>query len=259
MTSPTVRVPSDDASVVFDHVVRAAFGAAALAVETSLRSLPVPTPAETEGAEAWPRATAQEVVDTAFGLGWLAARLGARSARRTYRVIAPVWALALAPPLVPHRLTLRQLVDTSTRTWGDARPGALRSFTTWSARLAPAATRGAVDVLDVDELLALVMRQVDVDRLSAAVADELDLTPLIDRLIAGVDLTPVVEKIMASLDLDKILADAVGQLDVSDLVATRVDSFASAAMADLRRDGLHADQAITRVRDRFKRHPEVVE
>ena len=127
-----------------------------------------------------------------------------------------------------HRVTER---------WAGERTLAVRSFSDWSATLAPAVSETAVRMCDVDALIAGVMNRVeiqqiadhvvarlDLDELMGTVIAEVDVGLIADRAMTDVDLTPIADRALQQLDLDVVLARALNDpVDITQIVLDRVD------------------------------------
>lgn len=242
-----------DVAEAVAELVRVAFGVVALGAAVALRSV---DPAAAVPEQRSARAPASELTDLVVGTAWAAARLSGRVAATGGRVGAPVVSLVLRPPIVPRRLHPGEALTRMVEQWRRDRPDTVRSLAQWSSTTVPVGITTALrqvdakicidaflDGVDIDEVVAGVVRRMDVDaavalvlaRLdlaaaSAAALDQLDLTQLVidrvdlERVVTGVltrmDLTALV---LEQLDFGQVIEAALKQVDLTQVVVDQVD------------------------------------
>ena len=218
-----------DVTEAVGELVRVAFGVVALALGVALRT--VDPPAAAPG-PVTARASVIEVTDLAVGAAWGAANLTGRLARTGGRVAAPVVAVVLRPPLVPRRLQPGEGLARMTEQWRRDRPDTVRSLGAWSSTMLPRVIQTALrqvdvqvsvdavlDAVDVDAVVADVVRRIDVD----VVLDAVDVDAVVAGVIRRMDVDATVALLLARLDLAAASAAALDQLDLTQLVIDRVD------------------------------------
>ena len=209
-----------DVSTAATTSVAVAFALASLAVDVVLRALGEAAPRGTSPSHGGSGAV---ITDRAFGVAWGAAGLAGRVLGMGGRLAAPLVAVALEPPLVPHRLHPAHGLDVLAHRWRTDRPGALQAFERWSSAAISGALSESLGRLDLERQIDHVLQGVDVEALVAQVADHVDLDVAAEQVLANLDLERVTTVALAGLDLDAVVSGAVGALDLEALVATTVD------------------------------------
>jgi hypothetical protein len=226
--------PAEDLAAVLHQAGRTLFGATAVVTEVVLRGLSESAPQDPAFADGSIRA--RMVAAAVLGLGWQAAHVADRVAGRAVRVLAPAAALVLEPPLVARRHQPGYLLRKATLRWNEDRGRAVRSLSQWSASAAPVAGDVVVNMVDLDQLVALALQRMDlqqlaqnalgrldVDALVNSAMDTIDLPRLLERVTSENDLTPVVEDVVRQMDLAEVVRLALDQIDLTELVLTRVE------------------------------------
>jgi hypothetical protein len=124
-------------------------------------------------------------------------------------------------------------------------------------------------VLDRLDLTELVIRRVDLDRVAQqldveAVLDRLDLTELVvsrvdlDRIARALDIEAIADRLdlnalAARIDLIGLAEQVVVGIDLPQLIRDSTGSVASEGIAEVRMQGMEADQALTHLVDRVLR------
>jgi hypothetical protein len=220
---------SPDITDTVADAVRACFGLVSIALGVALRATADP-PASAGGRRSL--MSAVDVADLVVGTAWGAARLSGRLAASATRVAVPVCVALSRPPLVPRRMQpeygARAIVDR----WQRDRPEAVRSLGSWSATALPGAVTAALNQVDVERIVRIVLDHVDLDIVVAEVVQQLDLNRIVSTVTDGVDLTAAVERVLADLELDQIVATAVAGVDL--------DAAVSRALEHLDIDGIAA-------------------
>ena len=230
-----VDTPAVDVPAVMHQAVRALFGAAAVVAEVALRTLAESTAArQDEVHNGAPHAT--EIVDVVFGLAWGGAHVADNLAGRVFRAATPTVSVMLSPPLVPDKLKPSHLLRQASRRWVVERPGAVRSLTAWSTRVAPAASKVAVNMVDVDPLIVGVMDQVNLQRLAETALSQVDVDALMTAAVADVDITRFVEQVLARLDLTLVLDNVIQSIDLAEVVRRTLDQIDVTALVLERMD-----------------------
>lgn len=233
---------ADDLDATVRQFSRAVFGAVTVASEVALRSLAESMPARVASTDvaARPKSAvspgAADAVDLLLGLSWRTLTAFETVVARGTIIVGPVVRWTLAPPLIPARLTPLSVMHRVTERWAGERTLAVRSFSDWSATLAPAVSETAVRMVDVDALIAGVMNRIEIQQIADHVVARLDLDELMGTVLAGVDvgliadramtdvdLTPIADRALQQLDLDVVLARALDQVDITQIVLDRVD------------------------------------
>ena len=236
-----------DLVVLADQLVRAMFGATAVAAEVVLRALGDSLPQRTN--TGLDRAdNPNQVVGVVLGTAWQAATLTGRALAAGRAVVRPVVRITVSPPLLPSSWTPKAALDRAAAAWADGRPRAMQSLTDLAAAMAPATTDAAVQLIDVDDLLRRAMTQVklqplaeaalaqlDLDQLLAQVVADLDVGQLVETALADVDLTLIVRQVMEHIDLEATVDQALDEIDLTALVLQRVDlnQVINSALAEL--------------------------
>lgn len=236
----------DDLDATVRQFSRAVFGAVTVASEVALRSLAESMPARVAPADVAARTAppgslpvsprAADALDLLLGLGWRTLTTFETVVVRSTTIVGPVVRWALAPPLVPEHLTPLGAMQRVTERWAGERTLAVRSFSDWSATLAPAVSDTAVRLVDVDALIAGVLDRLEIQQIADQVVARLDLDELIGTVLSGVDvgrladramtdldLTPIADQALQQLDLDVVLARVFDQVDITQIVLDRVD------------------------------------
>jgi hypothetical protein len=226
--------PADDLSTVLHQAGRTFFGATAVATEIVLRGLSESAPQD----PALVRGSIQArmVADVVFGVGWRAAHIADRAAGRAARVLAPAASLVLAPPFVARRHQPAYLLRQASLRWNEDRGETVRSLSQWSASAVPVAGDVVVNMIDLDQLVAIALQRMDlqqlalnalarldVDALVGSAMDTIDIPRLLERVANENDLSPVVEDVVRQMDLGEVVRLALDQIDLTELVLTRVD------------------------------------
>ena len=295
LTVQRVVVDPPDAADAVAELVQVAFGLVAVGLGVAFRTLEPASGSATRTVRG-SRLPVTEVADVVVGTAWGAARVTGRLAVTGGRVVgtggvrrAPATA---GPPSVPsrprrrtaggavasrppgHRAVARAVVGDHAalrHPGGDApggRPGVRRCG---ARRRRPRRRRGRrggrldVDALvagvvrrmDVDAAVAMVLARLDLGAVSSAALDQIDLNQLvldrvdlgrvIDAALQQVDLTQVV---MEQVDLVTVAEYVVAEIDLPEIIRASTGSMASETVRGLRMQGVGADQAVTRAVDR---------
>ena len=246
-------------------------------------------PRETERAN-----LAVDPAAVAVGVSALAADAAAALVRRTRPLVGPLARAALDPPLVPEDLRPRRWLDALARRGAErtaaSREDATRlldglipvltdgflrraHLTTMVARyldvdgvvalvdLDAAASRLDVDavarrldveaVLDRIDLTELVLTRVDMEALVGAVLDRTDLTAVV---LERVDLDALVGAVLERVDLLGLAQYVIDGIDLPGIIRESTGSMASDTVLGARMQGITADEAVSRVRDRLRFH-----
>jgi len=226
-------VVADDLTTVLHQAGRAAFGVVAVATEVLIRALVESTPArvpDTGQADVAGRPVASDVADVVLGLGWRVSHWADAAAGLALRAGSPVVALALDPPLVPHRLRPRRFLREVAATWVAERPSTARSLAALSASLAPVASDVVGSIvdqqrlwLDLNRVLDSIVGQLDLDHLVTTAMSSLDLEGIIRQVIDGLDVSTLIEDVLRDTDLSGVADVALEQLDLTTVILEHVD------------------------------------
>ena len=112
-----------------------------------------------------------------------------------------------------------------------------------------------IDRVDLDAVarridIGMIIDRVDID----AIADRIDLERVVRRLdvdgiVATVDLPAVIERI----DVVGLAEDVIGEIDLPEIIRDSTGSLASHVVSEGRMQSVGADEAITRLVDRWLR------
>lgn len=217
-------------------------------------------------------------------VGVTASGIGAAAwvAERTWPVAAPVVRLMLDPPGVPQKLRARRWLDVAGDRGAElragARPGAERLLDAFVPVLLEEVLRRAhltelvvrhvdldavVAAVDVDaivrrlDLTTIVLERVDLDAVVEAVLEQVDLDAVLDRLdltavvLERVDLDVLVKAVLARIDLAGLAEDVIEAVDLPGIIRESTGSMASETVRGGRMQGIAADEAIARMRNRI--------
>ena len=231
------------------------------------------------------------LVDIGIGAAGFAAGGAVSVVRLGGRVVAPVGAVLMHPPLLPRTWHPASLVSAVGDRGRHYRQASEREVDAVTAALVPRVIAAVLDRIDLTEL---VLRRVDLDRVVASVdvlaaVQRLDLTAIVlegvelDSIVAGVDIEAIVDRldiaaIVAGVDLDAIITrvdpdpiadrvnvqavidriDLVGlakyvvqEIDLPEIIRESTGSVASEAVRGARMQSIEADQAVQRAVDRL--------
>lgn len=117
---------------------------------------------------------------------------------------------------------------------------------------------GVVATVDVDAIaerldVEAVIARVDLDAVAAridveAVLDRLDLT---QTVLNRVDLKAVVESVLDQIELPVLVEEVLDEIDLPEIIRDSTGTMASETVHSVRIQGVHADQAVSRVVDRL--------
>ena len=207
----------------------------------------------------------------------LALRAAAAAGRRARPVVGSLAGLSRRAP-VPQ-LSAPQRLMTSLQSRGSTQ--LQRSGRDLSALLDRAVPVLLEEVLRRSELTSLIIRYVDLDAVAArldvdAVAARLDLDAVLDRVdvdavarrldieavLDRLDLTEVVlrrvsldilvQAVLDRVDLAGLAEQVIEEVDLPELIRESSGTMASGTVRDARMQGIAADQAVSRVRDRLR-------
>jgi hypothetical protein len=211
--------------------------------------------------------------------------------RRAKPLVLPLVRRALDPPLLPLSLRPRRWVDSLGRRGSEERASLLREAGRVLDALVPVVVHGLVRradlttvvtrYLDLDDVVARVdldaaasrldvngvARRLDVD----AVLDRLDLTGLVldrvdlevvvravlDRIdltrvvLERVDLDTLVDAVLERVDLVALAEEVIDAVDLPEIIRESTGSMASDSIRGARMQGIAADEAVNRVRNRL--------
>ncbi|CUR57635.1 conserved hypothetical protein [metagenome] len=223
----SVLRPEPDVATALTTAVAVGFALTSLVVEVVLRAVAEAAPA---GASPRRRGSTAVATDRAFGVAWGVAGLTGRALRVGSRVVAPVVAVALEPPLVPRQLQPAHGLDLLARRWRADRPALVQELGRWSNAAAGGVLTEVLSRLDLERQLDTVLREVDVEATVAQLVEVVDLDDVADRVLGGLDLDRVIETALTGVDLDAAAAQAVAAVDLEALVAATVSRLDLAAL-----------------------------
>ena len=206
------------------------------------------------------RDTPSSAVDLAVGASAEVAAVAIAFLRRAAPVVHPVAHLVLDPPLLPagmrpgrwlvglevHGAACRQvLTQRLTQLLHVVVPVVVEELLR-SADM----TRLLPEHVDLDAVVAkvdvdAVVRRCDVE----AVLDRLDLTRVV---LERVDLDTLVAAVLAKVDLAALAEDVIEVVDLPEIIRSSTGSIASGTVHGARIQGIAADEAVARVRDRLR-------
>ncbi len=230
--TPVVRlVPG--VSTAATTSVAVAFALASLAVDVVLRAL---AEGSAQGTSPGRGGSGTLATDRALGVAWGAAGLAGRVLGLGSRLVAPLVAVALEPPLVPRQLHPAHGLDVLAQQWRRDRPETLQVLERWSSAMVSGALAEGLARLDLDRQLDQVLQRVDVEALVAQVVEQVDLDVVANRVLEnldldrvattallGLDLDEVVSRALAALELEALVTATVSRLDVAGLIVEQVD------------------------------------
>jgi hypothetical protein len=224
-----------DVGAVATELTQVIFGGAALSADIALRALGK-SARQRNGAAQSTGWTAGDAVDGALGLAWLGVRVTESLIAHAMRgAVAVTW--PIAPSTVVTSVARRVPgVSDSTRRWRADRAGAVGALSRWSTAAAPAAGSALATLVDVNGLIADVMRSIrvqqvaelmvsrlDLDALAEAIVARLDVGRLVDDVLSRQDMTDLVSRSIRTVDLEAIAVAVLSQMRIADLVVEHVD------------------------------------
>jgi hypothetical protein len=227
------------------------------------------------------------VADTALGLALALGEAGSRTARRTRVVWSPFLVLAARAEQTARRTPLAPALAALAARGAEVRARFTADGGEALDRLLPALVEEAlrrvdlttivVDHVDLDRVvtevdLDAVVRRVDVelvldrvdvsevvDRVDVdAVAAKLDIESVLDRMnltelaLKRLDWDVLIAAVLAHVDLEAIALDVIESVDLPDIIRESSGALTSDTVRSARIRGAAADQALSRVRDRFR-------
>jgi hypothetical protein len=227
------------------------------------------------------------VVDTALGLVLAVADAGRRTVRGTRVVWSPFVVLAGRLERTAQRTPLSPTVAALAAQGARGRGRLVAGGGELLDRLLPAVveealrrvdlTRIVVDHVDLDRVvtevdLDAVVRRVDVelvlDRVDVAevvdrvdvdaVASKLDVERVLDRMdltelaLKRLDWDVLIAAVLAHVDLEAIALEVIESVDLPEIIRESSGALTSDTVRSARIRGAAADQALSRVRDRFR-------
>ena len=202
----------------------------------------------------------RSVTDTALGLALVVAAAGRRTAHRTRVVWSPFVTLAGRAERTVRRTPLASALA-AVAAQGE---GLRRRITAGGEdaldRLLPAAVEEALRRVDLTQV---VLRHVDLDRVVAevdvdAVAARLHIVRVLDRLdltdlaVKRLDWDVLVNAVLAHVDLEAVALEVIEAVDLPEIIRESSGALTSDTVRSARIRGAAADQALSRVRDRFR-------
>jgi hypothetical protein len=226
-------------------------------------------------------------VEVAVGASAYALDAAAALTRRARPVLRPALATLLRPPLVPEALAPARFLGPLRERGAIERARNGRQLSALLDRLVPllleevlrrADLTGLIrdhvdldavaDLLDVDAVayrldVDAVARRLDLDVVAGrldvdAVARRLDLEAVLDRLdltqvvLRRVDLDVLVQAVLDRIDLAGLAEEVIEEVDLPEIIRESTGTMASGTVRDARMQGILADQAVSRVRDRLR-------
>jgi hypothetical protein len=227
------------------------------------------------------------VADTALGVALAVADVGGGTLRRTRVVWSPLVVLARRTERAARRTPLAPAVAALTAQGALLRGRIVADAGEQLDHLLPAVVEAAlrrvdltkivVDHVDLDRVvtevdLDAVVRRVDVelvlDRVDVAavvdrvdvdaVALKLDVARVLDRMdltelaLTRLDWDVLVAAVLAHVDLEAIALDVIESVDLPEIIRESTGALTSDTVRSARIRGAAADQALSRVRDRFR-------
>ena len=226
-------------------------------------------------------------VEVAVGASALARDAAAAVTRRARPVLRPVLATLLRPPLVPEALAPARFLGPVRERGASELDRNGRELSALLDRLVPVLLDEVLrrsdltglirnhvdldaiaDLLDVDAVarrldIDAVARRLDLDTVAGrldvdAVARRLDLEAVLDRLdltqvvLRRVDLDLLVKAVLDRIDLADLAEEVIEEVDLPEIIRESTGTMASGTVRDARMQGILADQAVSRVRDRLR-------
>jgi hypothetical protein len=182
-------------------------------------------------------ARVQERSDAVVGAAAVLAGGAVGAGRLLVRVSAPGVRLALEPPLVPHAVRPRRLVEAATRRGRAERLAARRAVEQAVAVLVPAVVARLTELVPISDL---IKQSVDIDALVADVD--------IDAIAARID----VEAIIARIDLGALAEEVIATVDLPGIIRQSSGAMTSESVRGARMHAIEADRAVERLVDRFR-------
>lgn len=206
--------------------------------------------------------------DVVIGVVAGAAARAMPAGRIALKVLRPVSAFAVRPPLLPERL--------APITWLQARGREGTAYRTPAAPLLHNLVPMAAGViLDRIDLTSIVIERVEIDRIIDevdlnGVVSRVDLNPIVDRvdidaIVARLDLDSIVARVdidavAARLDIDAVIdridlaalaREVIDEIDLPEIIRESTGIMTSEAVLGVRMQGIRADDGVNRVVDKL--------
>jgi hypothetical protein len=275
--------PNAELTLMLEQIARVGLGLTVGVVDAvagSLRRTADEQPAPDE-----PRNEPVEVLTgAALGAAATLAELMAKAVGAASEAVEPVASVAANPPLLGG---LSRGAGSALRfldgTWKAREADARSSAEAFMKDLVPAVTAGALEQIDLTELVRerldinAIAADIDLDALIArvdinAIVDRLDMDRLVDRLpieavLARVDLNAVadrldVDRVAERLDLEAVVAridlaglaqEVIDEIDLPEIIRESSGAMASESVQEMRMLGIGADRVVARLVDRILR------